>query len=309
MCTQDVFVLYVSHIKIASHHSLSNILEKTFNILCFTINVDNINMIENNFMIHRICNTANGNLLTIIYKFDFKNQSMIDISTNQSLNLKTYSHDQTNIIDDNCVELFNNLMANPLACITSKHNCQKQDNKIIDLQQPLLQPQMSSNTTTKLNLLQQHNINPTEIVDHCKSEIAENNAELNHIKNVIEKIKDKRAQARKLFEIDYELFYQIKQDIQNNKISNVPELFVEKYMIMDFLEHKSMLSKTDEIFDIYSILKTNLDEIKNDNLDHSEMFHGSNHGNNIQNVDNINNIESKYSDLIKEFVDYIDVNK
>jgi hypothetical protein len=166
---------------------------------------------------------------------------------------------------------------------------------------------MQSNA--KLNLLQQHNINPSEIVDHCKNEIAENSAELNHIKNVIEKIKDKRVQARKLFEIDYELFFQIKKDIQNNKITNVPELFVEKYMILDFLEHKSMLSKTDEIFDIFSILKTNLDAIKNDQLDNSEMFSGSNRNVDLDKTQNANNIESKYADIIYEFVEFIDVGK
>jgi hypothetical protein len=308
MCTQDVFVLYVSHIKIASHHLLSNILEKTFNILCHTINIDNINMIEHNFMIHRICHTDNSNFLTIIYKFDFKNQSMIDIATNESLNLEMYSHDHTNIIDDNCVKLFNDLMTNPLADITAKYNCHDQNNKIIDSQQQSSsQLQMQSNA--KLNLLQQHNINPSEIVDHCKNEIAENSAELNHIKNVIEKIKDKRVQARKLFEIDYELFFQIKKDIQNNKITNVPELFVEKYMILDFLEHKSMLSKTDEIFDIFSILKTNLDAIKNDQLDNSEMFSGSNRNVDLDKTQNANNIESKYADIIYEFVEFIDVGK
>lgn len=304
MCTQDVFVLYVSHIKIASHHTLSNILEKTFNILCDTINIDNINMIEHNFMIHRICHTANGNSLTIVYKFNFKNQSMIDITTNQSFDLKTHSCDQTNIVDDNCIELFNNLMTKPLACI-AKYNWHDQNNKIVNSQQQALsQSQMSLNTNTKLNLFQQHNIDSAEIVDHCKNEIAENSAELNHIKNVIEKIKDKRNQARKMFEIDYELFHQIKKDIQNNKIANVPELFVEKNMIFDFLEHKSMLSKTDEIFDIFSILKTNLDAIKNDNLDNSEMFSGSN-----RDDQNIGNAESKYADLISEFVDFIDVDK
>lgn len=118
----------------------------------------------------------------------------------------------------------------------------------------------SNKIKSKCNV-DQANIRNTEEILKDKSiknvyvtEICEQSDKLKEMKKNLNKKIDKLKEKKRIYESDISVFEKINVDIENNKITDVPELFKRKYFILDFIKRNLISFNEDMTYYLYEFL-------------------------------------------------------
>ena len=121
--------------------------------------------------------------------------------------------------------------------------------------------------------------------EDMKRQYMDEKINIDNMKLELKREHEKSEEMKRQFFVNKDLYYKFKNEINNNKIFEIPELFKNEFLIFTNLEKNENLNSNNEIFE-YIIQKNNL--INNDNTNFNEIFKYNNNSDDSINSDDTN---------------------
>ena len=95
-----------------------------------------------------------------------------------------------------------------------------------------------------------------------ENELDKQRNELSVMKQELFRTKEKIEERKRQFEADKNTYYKIKADVDNDKITNIPILFRDRYNLYQFLDNKDLLESSN--YHLYRLLYNVINSVEND---------------------------------------------